>query len=311
MAAQILFVGEINLDIILKGFSNFPAPGREVLVEDCAVALGSSCIITAAGLVKLGDSATYFGQAADDLAGRFCLNRMSELGLDVSHVKLLGRLKTGVTVSLVAGGDRSFISYLGATTALTATDIGDGLFGGLDHLHSSSFFLQAGLRPGFADLYARATAHGLTTSLDPACDPLNKWQGLDAVLPQLDVFLPNEMELQCITGERDPERALHLLQNGRTVTAVKLGENGAMALEKDRIVSVEAPSVEPLDPTGAGDCFNAGFLHAWLRKHSLPEALKLGVACGSYATLGLGGTGAQPSEPEALEFFEKSRQASK
>lgn len=301
---NILLFGEINFDIILQGYRCFPAPGREVLVDGFTMTLGSSSAITGAGLVRLGNRAAYLGRTGDDFGGRFCLERMSALGLDVSRVQLDPALRTGVTVSITSQQDRSLVSYLGATTALTAADIGDSAFAGFDHVHSSSYFLQRGLHPGFEDVYLRATRCGLTTSLDPACDPAGEWASdLLRVLSQVDVFLPNETELRGITGSSDPLEGLRRLDNGRTLTVVKLGAQGAMALERGEPVSVPAPSIEPVDPTGAGDCFNSGFLHAWLRRRPLKEALRLGVACGSYSTRALGGTGAQPSEAEAWSFL--------
>ena len=302
---KILLVGELNFDIVLKGLQSALAPGLEVLVDDFEMTLGSSCAITGAGLVRLGHSASYIGRTGDDPGGRFCVERMVALGLDVSRVRLDPTLKTGVTVSFASCQDRSLVSYLGATTALTAAEIGDDAFTGFDHLHSSSYFLQKGLQPGWAELYARAWRAGLTTSLDPACDPAGEWKsGLENVLPQVDVFLPNEVELEGITGEKDPVKGLEALQNGRTLTVAKLGSRGAMTLTKGGPLEVGAPAAEPIDLTGAGDCFNAGFLHGWLHGWDLRRALQLGVACGSFSIRGLGGTGAQPTEQEAFEFLQ-------
>jgi sugar/nucleoside kinase (ribokinase family) len=273
-------------------------------VDDFAMTLGSSCAITGAGLVRLGNSAVYFGKTGADLGGRFCLERMTALGLGVSHVKLDPALKTGVTVSLTSRADRSLMSYLGATTALTAAEVPDGIFRGFDHLHSSSYFIQRGLHPGFEDVYQRASTHGLTTSLDPACDPAGEWKSdLERVLRHVDVFLPNEVELEGITGERDPVAGLRALENGRTLTVAKLGARGAMVLKDGVPVQAGAPAVEALDVTGAGDCFNAGFLHAWLHKWPLRDALQFGVACGSFSIRGLGGTGAQATEEQAWELL--------
>ena len=301
---KILLVGEINLDIILQGGQSAPTPGREVLVNDFAMSLGSSCAITGAGLVQLGNPAAYFGRAGDDLGGQFCVQRMEALGLDVSQVKLDPHLKTGVTVSITSGRDRSLVSYLGATTVLKSADIPDNLFEGFDHLHCSSYFIQRGMHPGFEDLYQRASRHGLTTSLDPACDPAGEWQSdLKRVLRHVDVFLPNEVELEGITGERDPAAGLRALDNGRTLPVVKLGSRGAMALHAGQPVEAAAPVVEAIDVTGAGDCFNAGFLHAWLHKWPLEDALQFAVACGSFSIRGLGGTGAQATEEQAWELL--------
>jgi len=69
------------------------------------------------------------------------------------------------------------------------------------------------------------------------------------------------------------------------------------------ITCISPPHVVPIDPTGAGDCFNAGFLHGWLNGRSMDESLRLGVACGSYSTQALGGTGAQATEEQAWQFL--------
>ena len=301
---RVLLVGEINLDIILQGGSGLPVAGREILVNDCAMTLGSSCAITGAGLVRLGHKAAYFGRMGADPAARLCLEWMTGLGLDVSMVKLDPALKTGITVSIASRADRSLISYLGATTVLRAANIPDSAFDGFDHLHCSSYFIQTGMHPGFEDLYRRAKERGMTTSLDPACDPAAEWKSyIDRVLPYVDVFLPNEMELTGITGEHDPVHGLRALANGRTLPIVKLGPRGAMALVNNEPLRVPAPVVDVIDPTGAGDCFNAGFLHAWLEHRSVREALELGVACGSFSIRALGGTGAQATEAEAIAML--------
>ena len=303
---NILLIAEVNLDLILQGYQAFPAPGRETLVNDFLMTLGSSCAITGTGLVRLGHSASFLGRTGDDASGRFCRERMIALGLDVSLLKLDPALKTGVTVAITSREDRSLVSFLGATTVLSAADIPDEVFAGFDHLHSSSYFLQRGMHPGFAGVYRRAKHYGLTTSLDPACDPDDQWDsGLKSVLEYVDVFLPNEVELQGITGESDPLAAIRALRNGRTLTVAKLGPRGAMVEHQGQIIRAMAPALDPIDPTGAGDNFNSGFLHGWLSGWPLQESLRLGVACGSYSTQALGGSGAQATEAQARAFLEK------
>ena len=79
-----------------------------------------------------------------------------------------------------------------------------------------------------------------------------------------------------------------------------LRAQGCAAIGDDgRMLQVPAYSVEPVDTTGAGDSFNAGFLHAWLARRPLEECLRWGAACGSLSTRGLGGTARQASVEEA------------
>jgi len=204
------------------------------------------------------------------------------------------RLKTGVTISVSSERDRALVTYLGAITALTEQDLPDGLLREFEHLHVSSFFLQEGLRPGLARLFARATKLGLSTSLDPGFDPAEQWGAdLRDVLAHTDVFLPNEVELAAIGGQEGTKSALEALRNGRTITAVKLGARGAATLLDGQFVEVSPIAVNPLDTTGAGDSFNAGFLHAWLRRMPVETCLRAGVFTGGKSTEAMGGTGGQ------------------
>jgi sugar/nucleoside kinase (ribokinase family) len=68
-------------------------------------------------------------------------------------------------------------------------------------------------------------------------------------------------------------------------------------------VHVPAFAVEAVDTTGAGDSFNAGFLHAWLGRRPLKEAMRFAAACGALSTRTMGGTGSQATEAEAEEML--------
>jgi sugar/nucleoside kinase (ribokinase family) len=301
---RVLFAGEINVDLVLQGYHEFPKPGKEVLVDDFSMVLGSASAICAMGLARLGDPVSFLGKVGDDPWGRFCVDAMRERGIDVSRVRVESALKTGVTVAITSPSDRALVSFLGSTGALQGADVPGPLLHSFEHLHVSSYFMQERLRPAVRGLFAEAHRLGLTTSLDPGFDPSQAWgRDLLSTLEEADLFFPNEVELGALSGTDDPEEGLRRLQNGRTRIVAKLGARGAMALEDGRVVQVPACPVEPLDTTGAGDSFNAGFLHAWLLGESLVYCLRLGAACGALSTLGLGGTARQPSREEAEAFL--------
>ncbi|HEY3380927.1 MAG TPA: carbohydrate kinase family protein [Vicinamibacterales bacterium] len=303
-AKKVLVVGEINVDLLLQGYRAFPTPGREVLVDDFTMALGSASAICAMGLAKLGTAVAFAGVVGADVWGEYCLGVMRAAGIDLAPVRIDAAVKTGVTVSITSPSDRALVTYLGSITALAADDVEDRLFAGVDHLHVSSYFLQSRLRPGCRDLFRRARSHGLTTSLDPGFDPAETWgPELSGTLNEVDVFFPNEVELAGITGEPDPARGLVALENGRTLTVAKLGARGAMTRRDGAPISQAPLPVTPIDTTGAGDSFDAGFLHAWLASRPLEQALALGAACGALSTRGLGGTAGQPTVAQAEAFL--------
>jgi sugar/nucleoside kinase (ribokinase family) len=301
---KILVVGELNPDFVLQGYSSFPAPGKEVLVDDFSMTLGSASAICAMGLARLGHEVAFLSRVGRDPWGDFCLEVLSRGGLDISRVICDPNAKTGVTVSISSSTDRALLTFLGATVTLREDDVTDGTLRAFGHLHVSSYFLQQGLRPNIRRLFARAHQLGLTTSLDPGYDPSETWQSdIQETLKEIDLFFPNEVEAEALTGHENPIEALKALQNGRTLTVVKLGAKGSMAMRSREVVSFPAFPVEVVDTTGAGDSFNAGFLHAWLLANPLRECLRMGAACGALSTQGPGGTSAQPDLATLRRFL--------
>jgi len=307
---KILIAGELNVDLVLQNPHAFPALGQETLVEGLSLTVGSASAICASALAKLGDEVTFTGKVGCDAWGDLCLKSLHDVGIDCSSVKRDEALTTGITVSITWTKDRALLTYLGSIAALQASDVPNGCLRGRRHLHVSSFFLQRGLRPGLKSLLARAHENGLTTSVDPGFDPEEIWErDLVDTLEEVDVFLPNEVELAAISGKADRMEALGSLENGRTLTVAKLGGDGCMAMSNGEIVNVPAFPITPRDTTGAGDTFNAGFLHAWASGADLREAMRFGAACGALSTLGLGGTASQPTESQAREFIAECSRA--
>ena len=260
---DVVIIGELNVDFVLHNFDTFPSPGREVLVESFRMALGSASAICAMGLARLGAPVSFVGRVGDDPWGAYCVDTLASAGIDVAAVVRDPQITTGVTVSISSPTERALVTYPGSIAEQTLAHLDAFPFAGARrHLHVSSYYLQSGLRPGCAELFRRASAAGWTTSLDPGCDPTNSW-GTDllATLAEVDVFLPNEVELRGISG-------------------------------------VEDPAVDARDTTGAGDSFNAGFLYAWLDRRPLRACLQAGNICGALSTRGIGGTATQAVREE-------------
>lgn len=301
---RILVAGELNPDLVLASLTSSPEQGREVVARDFALRLGSSSAICASGLAKLGNDASLLGKVGDDVFGRFCVDELAGAGVDVSLVRTDPLLPTGVTVS-ISDRDRALVTYPGAMEGLRADEATDGMLARFRHLHVSAYFLQRELKPGLPGLFRRARALGLTTSLDPGHDPYNEWgDEIRDVYRDTSVLLLNELELRHTTASAGIEQGLWRLATESTVAVVKLGARGAAAADAGGVIErTPAMEVGVRDTTGAGDSFNAGFLHAWLRGWSLARALRCGVVCGSLSTRGLGGCEAQPDATDLREHL--------
>jgi sugar/nucleoside kinase (ribokinase family) len=253
--------------------------------------LGSSSAIFANNIALLGSRVGFTSCIGDDPLGKFCVDRLSESGVDVSGVKCLPNKKTGVTVILPLGEKRHILTYPGTTFDLQYEHVDMDYLRSAAHFHLSSFFLLRALRPAIPKLFSQMKQAGLTTSLDTNDDPENLWaDDVRTVLKSVDVFLPNEREACKLAGTGDVERALEVLSQLVPIVVIKCSSQGALARRgKDRFHSASL-SVQPVDTVGAGDSFNAGFLHKFMRGAGLQDCLDYGNASAGLSASRAGGT---------------------
>jgi sugar/nucleoside kinase (ribokinase family) len=167
----------------------------------------------------------------------------------------------------------------------------------------SSLFLQRQLLPHVPDLFRRMKASGLTTSLDTNDDPDDRWEGIEEILPHVDILLPNEREAKKIARADDLETALSQLAQKVPTVVVKMGASGAVAVRDGQRFSAPAVPVTVVDPVGAGDSFDAGFLHQFLRGADVTTCLAYGNLCGAFSTTDCGGTEAFRNPARMQEFL--------
>jgi sugar/nucleoside kinase (ribokinase family) len=300
---DILVAGEINPDLILTGDVNPEFGQVEKLVGSAALTIGSSSAIFACGAARLGLKVAFIGVCGDDIFGRFMLDAMQTRGVDTSNVLVRQDGQTGLSVILNRGTDRAILTHAGLIAALQASDISDALLQSARHLHVASYFLQTNLQPDLPDLFRRAHALGLTTSLDTNYDPSEAWSGFDELLSLTNVFLPNEKEAMSLTGESAVDLAADKLGSRVDTFAIKLAAEGALGVCDGEMIKVASIPVKVVDTVGAGDSFDAGFLYGFLNRWSLEASLRLGCICGALSTQRAGGTEGQPTLEEALAFL--------
>ena len=301
---KILVIGELNVDIVATGLHSVPEMGAEILAENCELTLGSASAIFAAGMAKLGHEVTFISHVGEDYFGDFCLGSLKQLGISTRNVTRKREQKTGVTIALSGKRDRALVTYAGAVATFKADSIDQALMSRHDHVHLTSYYLQTGLRPSFADLFRQAKASGLTTSFDPNSDPNDKWdKNINAVLYYTDVLFVNEREAMKLTRSKSLNSALKTLGAKVDCAVGKRGARGATAIQNEKTFNDSGFKVRAIDTTGAGDSFDAGFVSAYLRKAPLAECLRIGNACGALSAMGAGGTAGQPTQDELQKFI--------
>jgi sugar/nucleoside kinase (ribokinase family) len=288
---DISVVGELNLDLVLYGLPSRMELDREHLASNLSITLGSSSAIFAHNFALLGNRVAFHSAIGEDPFGELCLKRLAESGMDLSAVRRFPGTQTGLTVILPQPEKRFILTYPGVMAEMRFEDL--DITGILEarHLHLSSYFLQQALRQRVPDLFRIAKEAGLSTSLDTNDDPDDRWDRdvLD-VLPWVDVLLPNQREACRLAGVDDPLFALEFLAKKAPLVIMKRGEKGAIARRGSEIVEISSPKVAVVDTIGAGDSFDAGFLHQFIRGAKIEECLRYGNLTGALSTTRSGGT---------------------
>jgi sugar/nucleoside kinase (ribokinase family) len=304
---DVTIAGELNLDLILYGLPEQLPPERELLADRMMLTLGSSSAIVAHNLAALGSRVGFQSRIGDDPLGRIALERLQQGGVDVSLVRRVpGAITTGLTVILHHELWRNILTYSGTIAETSWDDLDLNYLSDSRHFHLSSYFLQRALRPQVGELFQRLKAKGLTISLDTNDDPDDRWEGgLSDVLRYVDVFLPNEREACKAAGTDDLEAAIHTLSQWVPLVVVKLGRKGAMAQRGAERLTSPSREVVAVDAVGAGDSFDAGFLHEFVRGSDLKTCLANGNMAGALSTTRPGGTEAFRDAAHRESVFRK------
>jgi sugar/nucleoside kinase (ribokinase family) len=267
----------------MSHLDRWPQPGEEALARQFRREPGGGAAITAIGLAKLGMSTGIVGAVGED--GRWLVEMLARHGVDTSGIRAVSDELTGTTVAVSSAADRAFFTHTGANRGLP--EIARAASFAARHLHWAG--------PVDRDLFRRVS--NLTLSLDVGFAHANR-ETMDA-LPLVDLFFPNQIEAERMTGESDPEAMLSAFARaGARTVVLKMGERGAAMRIGLRLLHVAPPCVIPVDTTGAGDCFNAGFLFAWLRGKNPEECLRSGNLCGALSTRAMGGVAGFPTAEE-------------
>ena len=302
---DVTLAGEANLDMVFYGLPEELPVERELLANDLSIMLGGSSANTAHNLAALGSRVGFISQAGSDSFTAFCLGKLEDAGVDVSRVvKPIPGTGTGITVFLQHAGVRRAFTYAGAISKLRFSDLDLDYLTSSRHFHLAALFLQDSLRPDAPKLLAAMQKAGLSTSLDTNDDPSDEWgESILELLPYIDILLPNAYEACRMAREDDAERAAQKLAERIPTVVLKQGDRGAFAIHQGKRYEASPVAVSVVDVVGAGDSFNAGFLHAWTHGAGIERCLQAGNLCGAYSTTASGATKAFLDIEKRESFF--------
>jgi sugar/nucleoside kinase (ribokinase family) len=301
-AFQAIVAGELFTDLIMSGFDFWPRPGQEAFAKEFHREVGGGAANTACGMAKLGSRAAVLGVVGQD--GDWLLQQLENRAVNTSLITRDSGQPTAFTVAVSTPEDRAFLTYAGANRSFPAAIAEAAAAGRLAQAAHVHLAFPPDLSTA-ADLLTAVRNNGCTVSLDVGWH--EDWlrdPRLREILPLLDLFFPNETEAHCITGEKDPAAMLRWFATaGVRRVAIKLGARGAALFWDGATFFNTPPPVTPLDTTGAGDSFNAGFLHSWLRGDSPDMCLRAGNICGALSTQAYGGVEGVPDGAQLNELL--------
>lgn len=296
-------VGVHVLDTHALAVESIPAGSDGAVIDTIRLSAAGTAGGTGLVLQRLGAEVHSIGALGGDPIGDTLLALLGREGIDTSRLVRLPEVQTSASVIPVRpNGDRPAWHCIGANGAFTLEHVDLASVAGLTHVHLGGPEFLGGEAAG--QLLARAHELGCTTSVDvlaPGDPDLLAW--IADCLPHTDYLLPNDEQVLGFTGAGSlAEGARALVAAGAGCVAVTQGAKGALVVTAEETLEVPAYAIEPVDTTGCGDAFSAGFLRGRSLGLDLRASAELGCAAAAQVAQGVG-TDAGDYDLAAVQAF--------
>lgn len=311
MPLDCLSVGLLVADHLCAPIAHLPRAGELVLSDRLSLNIGGCAANAAIDLARLGVRVGVIGCVGDDPFGRFVIETLDRAGADTRSVRALPDVGTSGTLIInVQGEDRRFVHTIGANGRVSAADIPFETVREAKILYVGGYLLLPSMEgEALARLFRQARSHGVTTMVDVVVPgPGDYRRHLEPLLPETDIFLPNNDEALLLTGERDPRRQAEWFRaaGARTVVITCGGQGTVLAGEHVRLEAGVYP-VDYVGATGAGDAFDAGFIAGLLEGGDPRRALEWGSALGASCVRSISATESVFDRQQAEDFMRAHR----
>jgi tagatose kinase len=249
-------------------------------------------------VARLGHSAGIIGGVGKDDFGKCVLERLQSDGVNCEKVIEIEGESTAVAfVTYFKDGSRRFIYHIGNTPAAKAKslDISNINNSGFFHVMGCSLMTNDSFYQEIVKTANMFVSKGAKISFDPNIRPellgnrsINDIVG--PIMKNCSVLLPGVDELLMLAGEGEVEKAVKKIFENRNmeVIALKKGKKGCTVYSREEKIDFGVYNVVSVDPTGAGDSFDAGFLCGLLENRPLIQSVKIATAAASLNTAAFG-----------------------
>ena len=279
--------------------SHLPQPGETVLGSRFDRSLGGKGANQATAAARLGGRVSFYGKVGVESLGKDLLDGLKRNGIDASAVEQEEGISSGIANVWVNPEGENMIAYVpGANARVDRAYISRVL----PRLTAAKILLLQFEIPvaTIAFLLESLPKSQPFVILDPA--PAQDISPLP--LSRVDLITPNRGEIVALTGEATIEQgARRLLDQGVRQVLCKAGKDGAYWATTRGIFHFPAPSVDPIDTTGAGDAFNGALAAAITEGKELEDAVRWANAVGALSTTKRGAQPSLPTRDEVERFL--------
>ncbi len=307
---EVVSIGNLLVEVMRTGLDQpLDQPGQfagPFPSGDCAIYIDT--------VARLGHSAGFIGALGRDDFGRCLLERFQRDQVDTSQVAILPDQTTGVAfVAYFSGGNRKFLYHWrhAAAGQLSPEHVHSAYIKPVRWLHLTGCNLAASASAKEACYRAmRLLSPDACVSFDANIRPelltVDQIRALvQPAIKRANVVMPSLSEAAMLTGLETDEQGCRLWASEGKTVVLKMGARGCRIYSGDEVIEVPGYVVNEVDPTGAGDCFCAGFTVALLEGMALHEAGRFANAVGALAVTKLGPMEGAPSRQEVVELLGK------
>lgn len=308
MQGIILSIGSVNADFQVR-VDQKPGSTTTMLSYDFLRLSGGKAANVAFIAQQLGAQASLIAHVGNDELQEQALQPLKEIGVDLTFVKAVENVSTGVSmIAVPSDGKKHIILATNANDIWKQSDWDEVQQAIMQAPLGSVLVIDYEVAPFIVD-QAISAAHqkGFAVVLDPSpTDRVNQH-----VLSQVNYIVPDATETEELTGIKpesihDAKRAAQeLIRRGVGVACVKLEEGGCVAANQESILHVPPVKVDVVDTTGAGDAFAGAIATAVLEKRKLPEVVSFAVAASLAATTKYGSQPAYPSRVQLQSLYDQ------
>jgi sugar/nucleoside kinase (ribokinase family) len=301
-------VGTYIVDVLGRPVEELPRGQVSLLLDEIRITPAGTAGGTSVDLARLGARVLAIGAIGADLAGDFLTGALASQGVDPAGLVRKPDVQTSCTMLPIhPDGSRPAWHVPGANRTFCLDDVAWDALERCDAVHLGGLTALPGVDGEDAGAILRhAREHGALTTADCLGVRGDRARELvAAVMPHVDIFMPNEGEALLAAEAGDALTAARRFRDdGARCVIVKRGPDGCLIVDDDGERSLPAHALEVVDTTGCGDAFCAGVIVARCAGWSIDEAARLGCATGSLNVRGLGSDAGARDLSEALAFME-------